>query len=91
MSELVYEIVDNVYDTVGIFDTLETSKNALLSLKSPIGDDCGLDCYVYEIRERQLNELKWSETCKVIARFNLIEVYDEKKDENYWRLEECNV
>ena len=87
----IYELVDatgpETYYTIGLFNCLGRANHYLLSLDSPIGEHGDCECHTYEIRERELNKVGWSETGEVFARFNLVEVYDEEKDENQWRLE----
>ena len=89
----IYELVDVTFDdayfTVGVFDTLKKAEAYLLSQDRPVNDHgvCD-DWFSYEIRKRELNKVSGTEADEVVRRYNLIDTYDEEKDENFWKLEE---
>ena len=92
MSKFVYEILDftevEIYNTCGVYRSLEDALEVLRSLDSPIEKHGDWECFVYEIRKRELDKTNWADEGETLARFNLVDVYDEQKDENHWRLEE---
>ena len=92
MSTYVYELVDTTSDetnySVGIFSDRDCAIAHLGSPYFPLGEHGDCDFHTYEIRERELNKSGWSEVGRVVAKYNMVERFDERLDESFWILEE---
>ena len=89
----VYELRDisdeEIYKTLGVFDSLETAKSDLLSLFDPhnrFSETDREDFEIYEIMERTIN--KWSSGYSVYTIVRKCVSYNEKTYEETWEVVE---
>lgn len=90
----IYEIVDNTdpetYYPIGVFNDLKKAKNEILSLSAPLYNDFCFAVCNYEIRMREINVVSWSDKGVTVAKYNIIQHYNEESG-YFWTVEEVNV
>jgi hypothetical protein len=85
----VFEVVDvsseETYYTIGIWPTLQGAVDALDKRgDDPPGDDFDEDSKACEVRERPVGVFGWSETGRVVAKFQWVKSYEDATF-NEWR------
>lgn len=93
----VYELIDATACQWGdpcyplaVFLSLKGAIDCIKSLNEPFYHH-EEDEHVYEVRERTVGELLSGVSAPVVAKYKMIDTYSEEKDDNYWKLEECDA